>query len=538
MRSRTTTTAAAERPTSPRSTSRRPTWFPLVAWTASVPTLVMLPLLGLPAQADKRFHLYDQGSRYYERPWALVGDEIRSIPEHLDLGNFRPLGRMVEHTQDLLAFALAEALHLPVHVPMRALGLLAIAIVAGLVLLLAAALLSEKPVAGVPPAPVLAVVPLAVAVAVVAAEAQSAVILYTDLYFTTTALTLAAALWAARVVHLRSTSATVGGVVTAAVGGIALASFNELAYLGPPTAIVAVAARGLVTMRLPWRTWLRSAAVKLLAVGSLSFAAVFVPIRLEIARRCADADCYAASDLDVSGMTVGLFVHRISSWWPPSAWRAAVGEDPQGHWYLTRNPVLLVVVVVLVVAGVWAVRRLTAPPDGTLRGAVALAAVAMVLLVLPALLATGSAGNQELWHEGWQAGAGWRDTAYYVPGVTLLLTAVSLGATLAVRDAGVLARWTVAAGLVGLLVLGALGALAANKTFAYRSGADAESGIHARIAVAMVQFEPTSEGDRVRCDLLEVFATVQSERRVGQLTEALDTAAVIRHGVPFCAGGE
>jgi hypothetical protein len=301
MRSRRTTTASTQPSTSPRSSSarsavRRPSWPALVAWTAVVPTLVMLPLLGLPARADKRFHLYDEGSRYYERPWALVGDQIRLIPDHLDLGNFRPLGRIVEHTQDMVAFALADALRLPVHVPMRALGFLAIAVVAVLTLLLSAALLSAQPVASAPPAPALAVTPLAVAVATVAAAPQSAVTLYTDLCFTSAALTLAAALWAARSVHLRSPSMPLGAAVLAAVGGFGHAAFNELAYLAPPTAIAAVTARGLLTMRLPWRTWLRSAAVKLVAVASVAFAVVFVPIRFEIARRCADGSCYVASD--------------------------------------------------------------------------------------------------------------------------------------------------------------------------------------------------------------------------------------------------
>jgi hypothetical protein len=542
MRSRRTTTASAQPSTPPRSSSarsavRRPSWPALVAWTAVVPTLVMLPLLGLPARADKRFHLYDEGSRYYERPWALVGDQIRLIPDHLDLGNFRPLGRIVEHTQDMVAFALADALRLPVHVPMRALGFLAIAVVAVLTLLLSAALLSAQPVASAPPAPVLAVTPLAVAVVTVAAAPQSAVTLYTDLYFTSAALTLAAALWAARSVHLRSPSMPLGAAVLAAVGGFGLAAFNELAYLAPPTAIAAVTARGLLTMRLPWRTWLRSAAVKLVAVASVAFAVVFVPIRFEIARRCADGSCYVASDLDVSGMTVGLFGHRISSWWPPSAWHAAVGEHTEGSWYLTRNPVLLLVALVLAVAGIAAVRSLCAPADGTVRGAVALAAVAGVLLVLPALLATGSAGNQELWHAGWEAGAGWRDTAYYVPGVALLVTATSLAVTLTVRDARRFTRCVVVSGLVGLLVLGAWGTLGANKTFTYRVGRHAESVIHARVALAMVHFAATPEGDRDRCELLDEFATVQSERRVRQLTQAVDTAARIRYGVAFCADG-
>jgi hypothetical protein len=516
----------------------RTSWRSLVAWTAIVPTLVMLPLLGMPARADKRFHLYRFGGGYLERPWAVVGDQIRRIPDFLDLGNFRPLGRMVEQTQNLIVFAVADALRLPVHVPMRALGFVAIGAVAVLTLLLAAALLNDGPLGVSPPAPTLAVVPLGVAVVLVAAGSRSTVVLYTDLYFTAAALTLVAALWAARVQHLRSTSVTAVSVAAAAGGGLVLASFNELTYLGPPVAIAAVAARGLLTMRLPWRVWLRTGAVKLLAIGSLAFAVVFVPVRLEIARRCGDGSCYDASDIDVSGMTVGLLGHRSLSWWPPSTWRVAVTEDVTGHWYLSRNPVLVLAAVALVLAGIWAFRRLGAQPDGTLAGAGAVAGVGVVLLILPALLATSSAGNQELWRAGWEAGAGWRDTTYYVPGVALLATAATLAATVALRAASPLARRFVAAVLTGLLVLGSLGALGANKTFGNRDGDRIESGVHARIALAMVHFERTPAGNRYRCGLIDEFEAIRrvDERDVRQLTQGLDTAAGVRYGVSFCEG--
>jgi hypothetical protein len=534
------TTTSRARPAERRSDQRPPRhggWRGLVGWTLVLPLLVSLPLLGVPARADKRFNLYRFGGEYLERPWDVVFDQFRSIPEYLDFGNFRPLARIVERAQDFLAFAVADALRIPVHMPMRVMGVAALALFAVLTLFLLASLGSEDPVLPHPPVPVLALFPLAFAALLVVAGTQSTVLLYTDLYFTAAGLAVAATLWVARHDHLRSEAIGWPQITVAIGGGVVLASFNELTYLAPPIAVTAVAARGLVTMRLPLRTWLRTAAVKLTVIGGVAFTAVFIPVRLEIERRCSapDAACYYGSEIDLAAASWGLFSHRLWSWWPPSGWRVAV-DGTEGHWYLSRNPALLLAGLLLVVAAVWSWRRLQGAGGSRLAPAAAIGLVSLALLLLPALLATLSVGTQGYWREGWPPGAGWRDTTYLVAGAAALLIALVTALFAVLRGAPAAVHRALTALLVALVLVGTLGTLGANKTYSQQDRGRDDSALQSRFSVAVIDFEDTDEAERYRCRLLEDYDALQrtEPRHVDRLMRGLDAAANALYGRRFC----
>jgi hypothetical protein len=510
-------------------------WRSLVATTALVPILVLLPLLGVPVRADKRFNPYRFGGEYFERPWGIVTDQLRSVPDYLDRGNFRPLGRIVERSQDLLAFALADALRLPLHVPVRALGLLAVAGTGVLTLLLIGSLARDRPLLSDDPDPPLALVPLAVAVPLVAADNASTIVLYTDLYFTAAAVALTASLGLVQHRLLTTDRLTPAMVTVAALGGVVLASFNELTYLGPPLALAALVARGTITLRLPLQRFVRTAAVKAAAVGCGAFLLVFVPARYEIARRCTGDECYAASDIDLAGASLELLGQRLVSWWPPTAWDIATG-DVEGRWYLTRNPVLLVAMVAIVYVGVRAWRRLRTPSETEARAALSLGLVAAVLLILPAVLATLSALNQAALADGWDARSGWRDTTYFVIGAATLTLAVAVALLAAVRERSGRARQLMAGLVVVVLVAGAVVTLGANKTYSYRIGDRDDSRLQARIALAVTYFDPTPAGNRARCALLEEFAELRGvdPDQARRLQRGLDNASQARHQRDFC----
>ncbi|MFA9429668.1 hypothetical protein [Egicoccus sp. AB-alg2] len=519
-------------PSAPEPSGHGAAWTATLVRAAVLPLLTTLPLLGIAFRADKRFNIYAFGGEYHGRPWGLLVDTARGVPTYLNNhGNFRPLGRILERSQDLLTFELSFLLALPANVTSRLLGSVSMVALVVLSTLLAAAVASRTPLRAAPPSAVAHLVPLAAAGLLIAAGSQSTVVLFTDMYFSTAAVVVGVALVAVRHGPFERRRLGTGAVVGAFLLGAAMASFNELAYLVAPVAVLAVAGRGLLTLRLSVRDLVASAAGRQLGAGMAGFLAVFVPLRLYIAQRCSVTTCYAQSEVHLSSDVPGVLVNRLGSWLPWSAWDVAVGRTP-GNWFLTSRAADLLVWAVIVALAVVMARRASAAPVVGGRALLAVAATGAVTTLSAALLTALSREVQQRALDGWPLGHGWRESNLLLAGVAMVLVAGLLA--LAGRDRGPRRRAVVAAGTAVLTVV-CLVTVSANQTFARAERTSAEPPLHDRIALEMLAFVPTPEGDARRCALLEEFFEVNgNERHHQRLRHAVRNGAQAQWGRPFC----
>ena len=473
-----------------------------------VPLVVLLPLITLTPAADHRFNVYANGGQYATHPWRMLRTAVTSVPVFLDLGNFRPLGRLVEWSLDVAAFAPTALLGLPANV-----GLRLVSFVAAMLLTFAAVLLAEAVTArrerlfAGPPSAVGATLPFAVATGLVAAGRTSTTVLFGALYLTTAALVLLVAAWACR-------SRRPGVLVVLA--GAGLAAFNELAYVAVPLATAAVLLRGRVVRSDPWRS-----VVRFPALLWLGFLPVFVPVRVLIAQRCADGGCYAGSDLAPAGAVAAL-PNRLVSWLPPLMWPRATG----GGFPHVLDVLPLLALVALAVLAWRTARRLPRPAGLDRRQALGLGGVALVLLVLAGSLAALNADVQAMAAAGlW--GQGWRDSG---------LTTVA-GSVLVLL---VWRRVTVVT-LAVLVLAGAVG-VAANKDFRDAGGGGRYPYLHDRIALEIADFDRTPAGDARRCALRAAFIQtstanhhgVYDQREVERFDVSLNRATRQLAGRRFC----
>jgi hypothetical protein len=502
--------------------------------TVAVPLLVVLPMIAVAPKADNRFNIYRFGSEYEARPWLIVTDQLRSISGYIEAhGNFRPLGRMMERSFDLLAYVLADALVVPANTAMRLVHLAAIAILALVLVLVAETVTSPGRVGSVPPSNATQLLPFAFAATLVAAGTASTLVIFTDLYFVSMALTLAIAISPARVGWLTSRGLTPLAAVAAIVLGAAMASFNEITALAPPLAFVAVLVRGRLVLRMSWKDLLRSRAAFATLLGTLTFAVIFVPVRVMIAARCADGGCYSASDVSLDPALWPAFLHRSISWLPFLQWREATASA-SGNWFLTSNFVIGIQLLLLVLLAWQAARSTAGCRLLSRRSVLALGTVGLTTLILGSIMAALSAGVQS-GIDTWQLGRGWRDAQVAAAGGALTAAALlSYPLTMARRPS--------AATGVGLSVLTALAGLTllANQTFATFDARRLDSTLNNQIALSIVHTSRDPESNAARCRLLEEFFELHPDRPGWhkRLQEALDAANQARGGTDYCIQDE
>ncbi|WP_030436104.1 hypothetical protein [Actinoplanes subtropicus] len=476
-------------------------WRALLRRCLLAPLVVLSPLVTLTLSADHRFNIYNNGGLYATRPWRLFEAAVTTVPRYLDAGNFRPLGRVLEWSLDVAAFALTALFGVPAPIGLRVISFLAAVLltVAAVVFVEAVTARRRRLFAGSPSAAA-ALLPFAVAAGLVAAGRLGTTVLFGGLYLTTSALVLGVAAWACR--------ARRAGLLIVLVGA-GLAAFNELAYLAVPLATVAVLLHGRVVLGFDWRRVLRGASVRFAGLLWIGFLPVFVPVRLLIRQRCASGGCYVGSDIAYRGAAAAL-PGRLVSWLPPLMWqRATGGEFPR---LAAAVPVLAF--VALAVLGWRALRGLWALPvlDGRQSGA--LVGVAIALLVLAGTLAALGAEGQDL-----PVGSGWRESG---------LTTVA-GSVL------VLALWRrFVLVLLALLVVAGTISAAANKDFRDASGGGRFPYLYDRIAQEVAGFDRTPAGDARRCALRDAFLTVDS-RDGERFDMSLDRATRQLAGRRFCS---
>jgi hypothetical protein len=483
-----------------------------------VPLTVLAPLVGLAPTADHRFNLYWHGGLFRDDPLRMVPHTLNSVGGYLTLGNFRPLGRMLEKSLDLLAYTLGDLAGVPVTIPFRLVSFGAAVVLTATAVLLAESVVARGPLFARPPSTLAAAVPFAVGGGLVAAGSASPAVLFGGLYLLSAALILGVAAVACRVV--RRVGWWRGAALMAA--GAALASFNEIAYLALPFATAAVAIRHRAILRHRWGSIAASPVTGALAFLWLGFLPVFVAVRLVIRAHCAAGGCYRGSDLAVGPGVVAAVPARMVAWLPPLAWESAT-HDAHRSWLLGA-----VTVLALLVLGslAWrAVRELAWLAPVGRREAYGLAGAAGVLLALGAILGSLNADVQHLVAQH-RWGQGWRDTAVTAVAGGIALTAVVQGWSGPRRRAG----------LVIMLALVATVSTAANGSYRDQLATREPALLANRVAGEMADFDHTAAGDARRCALRAEFRTIYADSAFSlkRFDQSLDVAAEQHAGVRFC----
>jgi hypothetical protein len=497
----------------------RRTWWRAVG----VPLTVLAPIVALAPTADHRFNIYWHGGMFRDNPLRIVTHTIGTMPGYLGMGNFRPLGRMVEKSLDLAAYTLGDLFGLPANVAFRL-----VSFASAIVLTVAAVLLAESVVARGrlfrrPPSRFAAVVPFAVGGGFIAAGTASPVILFGGLYLLSAALVLGVAAAACRVDPDRARLGWWRAVLLVA-GGATLACVNEVAYLALPFATAAVLLRGRLVLGLGLRRVLTNVPARVLGLLWLGFLPVFGTVRAIIYGYCSDGECYRGSDIVLGPAVLAAAPVRLVAWLPPLMWGTATdgGSKP---WLAGLLPILATVVLaVLAWLTIRDLPRLSTVDRGQALG---LAGAVLALLVLGATLGALNGDVQDFVVDG-RWGQGWRDTAVTAVAGALLLVALVQAVS---------ARRAVAMGLVLVLAGSAVVSAAANKRYADRLGSREPAILANRIAQEMAEFDRGSTGDLRRCVLRAEFFTLYADSAFSlrRFDQSLDVASRQIAGVPFCS---
>jgi hypothetical protein len=403
-------------------------------------------------------------------------------------------------------------------------GLRLVALATAILLTVTAVLLVEsvtvrgRAFASAPSLPAV-LVPFAVGAGFVAAGRMSTTVLFSGLYFVTSALVLAVAAWACRAVGAKRLG--VRRVLLALLAGAAIAAFNELACLAVPVATVAVVLRARFVFGLPWRRTARDAGLRFVALLWAGLLPVLLPVRALVRDACAGGGCYEGSEVALPDAPATV-PNRLVAWLPPLMWRWAA--DGREDWLTGAMPAVAAAVLLV---PAWRALRAMPRLAVTDRGqALALAGVAATVLVLAAVVASLNVWMQQAATRG-HYGTGWRDSALTTVGGGLLVLAL-------VAAIPWCRRWIGAAALTALTALAAV-TTAANLAYHEQSSAGPFPYLHNRIAHEMADFDRTAAGDVRRCVLRAQFLSTTAAANEPRIDQIFDAASDRIAGHRFCS---
>lgn len=527
---------------------------------AALPALIVsVPLAGLSLQGDERRQLYRAAHHYAANPLKSARAAVRNIDAFLDNGNFRPISRFAEGLEHGLVFEAGEFTGLA---PPTILGLIRLAMVAALALICARVVAKLVESAGIrPDHPTVTLYPLVLGVCLVANGTSVALAQFPFILVGAVVFTLGIALAAARDADMCARPLRWHEPVLMALLGAAAAMTYDLVLVAPAVALAYAAARAAASGMAPGLL-LRTAAMKRWGALSIGFLAVFVPVRIEIARRCGLEACYRGSDLSLSTDAVELVADRALTGAPIPGWsyNASLFERSQpglGSWDLLAGslPVLLVLAVIALTAraalaaGATSAGKASTMPESAARDlpgggpaspatrtwcrlGMTLGCFGAATTLLAALVASLSRFMQETRPA---IGKGWRETLLAQVGWSLMIMAVLVVAFGMVRSSA----GSRISGSIAAVFLGACLAmtLLANSRLSAVDQHNPVSAVVDQIAVETVNIDATDRGNARRCELIDLYTELVPPHLwiAGPgLRADLDDLMVGRHGWPFC----
>lgn len=520
---------------------------PKAAWLLVTALSVMssTAMLGLSQRADERFNPYQFGPAWLERPWMAVLHPLDfALQNAVRIGNFRPVGRVVEHLNYLAAEAAAVTTGLPWYAVNGLLRILSMVVLGVLVVHVANRLAGGRPAVALLTAG-------AFPTLLVAYGSSSSMVVFSGMYVQTAIVIMLACVAFTRPAMFTVAPARFGPTVAYVLLGGTIALFSELAWVAAPVAGVTLLAMLQVRGQLG-RRWLGVRATKLGLATGAGFVAFALPVRWYLTSVCAraDASCYVASNPRPGGVTVELLVQRSVAGLPFAAWGSVLK--------IVRDPGFLTIAVLAGVA-IWLIVRrapLTWPSAGAGPGSVAgsggpepapasadgptipvravaawwpTVAVGVALISSAAMLSALSETVQTA-NNPWM---GWREAPVLFAGWALVPGGIG---------APVLERLPRRIGPIALAVVAGLGVSAAVSATGFQHARDANDprlGLADSIAVAVASFDSSPTGDARRCALLDQFAVLHLDRayQTDRMRGAADDVAQQRYGVPFCEDG-
>ena len=510
---------------------------------AVVPALlVTTPLIGYSLIGDDRRRLYLAARLVGSDPLEAFSHSWDTIDGFLDLGNFRPLGRALENIERGFVFDAAEATGLAPHAIIGVLRLAIIAVLALVACRVVAAVVSSSGASPGQPHPAVVLYPMTLAATLVAADNDGPITKYPFVVVGSIVLILASALAVARDKDMQARRLSWHEPVSMALLGAVAASTYDLLYLSPAVAAAFVVARHAASGRST-RELLRGAALRRWVWLSVGFAAVFVPVRIEIADRCSRMTCYSASDIELTGDVFLLTGQRLLTGTPPAGWsHASHLVDESGLDFglpeMATNSLLALLLVAILLIAVRSARHvIRCSPNVQVdaaawrRPAASLGALGAAIALLPSLLAGLS---RHVHRVDYPIGEAWRETVLVQVGWSLVaasLLLVLFGVVRTQRASPVLAV-AASAVLCACLILTLLANARLNRV-------DRNTPLHVignEIAAATIHFDPTEGGNARRCRLIDDYTMIFAD---GWLSGAnvgaeLDKLMLDRHGRPFC----
>ena len=525
-------------------------------WLLLLSAVAALPILAFPFRADERFAFYADTARLGANPFRIVAAGIREIPFYINRGNFRPLGRMLDYAEHSFSFEFASFAGVPLPVVhgffrVAAIGLLGVMGLITLHYMVLSALKGERRSLAAALSHAEVLFPVAYCVSVVAAGAASPFVLFPFLYLVSTALAMGAAAVVSRDSNMVEGSLSVMSIVGYLLLGAIVGSTFDLVYLGGPLLVVLALVR-MRLQRIPLSRFSRLRVGKAAMFTLAGFVGVFVPTRLLIQSACSGGACYAASDLSFDPAGLRVFVDRLASGSPFAGWhyvQSAVGAHEMASTVFVSNAgasLLVLVVALYVVMAAARARRVRSASDSQLRTTEHSPPVHRLWTSLPlsacwpfsvlALSSALAALSAKMQSDKPAIGFGWRDSGFAAVGWALLLSIVLGAVVAALRDHGRLRAvvWVVLA----LMAVMAGKTILVNADVAEAARKDSESVVSNRIAAEVINFDESTNGDQIRCELIGEFSAVFHDRqypRDAQLADALNRLAMARYHEPFCS---
>ncbi|MDE0496967.1 MAG: hypothetical protein OXH86_06415 [Acidimicrobiaceae bacterium] len=529
--------------TPPADTARqRRSWL-----TAAAPSvLVVLPLLGMSLKSDERLHLFQQISFTDVNLFGIGRYVEERLGNFLDIGNFRPIGRFTEVLVHGVVFETAEATGLGPHTVLGVVRLLVVALLAVLAAKMVSALTRS---AGVDAdRSLVSLYPLVMGTVVVANGIIGGLAQFPHTFIGSVVLIQAAALAVARDRDLQPRPLRWHEYAAMALFGAVFVMFYDVAYLAPIVAAAFLVAR-VALARLAPRAALATAAVRRWAAFSAGFAAVFVPVRIDIARRCAQNACYRASDLSISPDAFGTALPRLATGLPPVGWDynadlARLFDVDTGLWELPKNSLLAVMLIGIVALAVAALARGWRPgldassaPVAPRRASHARLAIVLVglgalMAILSALLSGLSASMQQ---RDLPIGEAWREAQLAQLAWSLVIVGCLVALDLAARSEG--ARRGLRTAAAAVLAVGLALTLLANWRFAEVDRRDPTAALTSLIATSTIHIDDSETGDSLRCLLSGGYRQVTPEKvwiTGWRMRNELDRFMGNRHDLPYC----